>query len=175
MVNYIPPSIINILKMQPPEMLFMALMPAIGIYLDSDRCFLFLRNPNTSLGKVAFCWIRNDQIPMIQDEGWKLDAASLSERDPMYAAALRAEPSIVIEDVETASPDILNKEFESKSFGHRALIHAHICHERELWGILQPSIFGSPRHWTQLEQQAIAQIVEAITPCVITYVSTRTI
>jgi GAF domain-containing protein len=173
MLDCIPPSIVNILNMQPPETLFKALMPAVGIYLDCDRCFLFLRDPNTSLGKVAFCWIRNDEIPMIRDEGWKLDAASLAERDPMFAAALRAEPSIVVEDVETASPDTLNKEFERKSFGHRALIHAHICHEGELWGVLQPSIFGHPRHWTYQELAAIEQIVQAITPSAIAYVSTK--
>jgi GAF domain-containing protein len=171
MFDYLPPAIVDILNMKPPEVLFKALMPAIGLYLECDRCFLFLREPSTGLGKVPFCWIRNDDIPMVKDEGWKLDAASLSERDPMFAAALRTEPSIIVEDVETASPNTLNKQFEQESFGHRALIHAHICHEGELWGVLQPSIFGRPRHWTQVEQAAIAQIIQAITPSAIAYVT----
>jgi hypothetical protein len=41
----------------------------------------------------------------------------------MFAAALRTEPLIIIEDVEIRQPDILNKQFERETFGHRALIH----------------------------------------------------
>lgn len=175
MFDYLPSAIADILNIQPPEALFNALMPAIGLYLECDRCFLYLREPSTSLGKVPFCWIRNSEIPMIKDEGWKFDSSSLPQRDPMFASALRTEPSIVVEDVETASPDTLNKQFERESFGHRALIHAHICHEGELWGVLQPSIFGRPRKWTHLEQTAINQIVQAITPSAIAYVMNEVI
>ncbi len=171
MFEYLPPSILDILnRSQSPDALFNALMSALGLYLECDRCFLYLREPSTCLGKVPFCWIRNDHILMIKDEGWKLEPSSLSERDPMFAAALRTEPSITVEDVETASPDTLNKQFERESFGHRALIHAHISYEGELWGVLQPSIFGRPRQWTQLEQAAIEQLVQAIIPSAIDYV-----
>ncbi|MEG4573247.1 hypothetical protein QUA56_11210 [Microcoleus sp. N3A4] len=45
----------------------------------------------------------------------------------MFAAALRSEPSIFVEDVETVNPEFVNKDFEAKEFGHRALIHAHLC------------------------------------------------
>jgi GAF domain-containing protein len=171
MFDYLPPAIADILnRSKTPEALFTALMPALGLYLDCDRCFLYVRYPTTCLGKVPFCWIRNDDIPMIEDEGWKLEPSNLSERDPMFAAALRTEPSIVVEDVETASPDILDKQFERESFGHRALIHAHICHAGELWGVLQPCIFDRSRQWKQVEQSAIAQIAQAITPSAIAYV-----
>jgi len=170
MFDYLPPEIVVILnRSHSPEALFAALIPAVGLYLECDRCFLYLRHPNTGMGKVPFCWIRHNDIPMIEDEGWKLEPSSLSKCDPMFAAALRTEPSIVIEDVETASPDILNKQFESENFGHRALIHAHICHGGELWGVLQPCIFDRPRQWTQLEQAAIAQLVQAITPSAVAY------
>ena len=145
-------------------------MPAIGAYLACDRCFLYLREPNTSMGKVPFCWVRHADIPLIHDGGWQLDPLSLRDRDPMFAAALRAEASIIVEDVETASPDVLNQQFERECFGHRALIHAHICSEGQLWGVLQPSVFGHPRAWSVVEQAAIAQVVQAITPHVIAYV-----
>ncbi|MBD2176791.1 GAF domain-containing protein [Pseudanabaena sp. FACHB-1998] len=171
MLNLLTLSIVNVLNTSSnPDVLFKTLLPEVGAYLDCDRCFLYLREPNTGLGKVPFCWVRNDSIPMIYDEGWKLDSPSLPDRDPMFAAALRAEPSIAIEDVETASLDILNKQFERENFGHRALIHAHICYEGQLWGVLQPSVFGRPRQWTQLEQAAIEQLVQAITPSVTSYV-----
>jgi hypothetical protein len=54
--------------------------------------------------------------------------------------------------METANPDILNKRFERETFEHRALIHAHVSVVRKLWGVLQPSVFGLPGRWTQLEQ-----------------------
>ena len=88
----------------------------------------------------------------------------------MFAAAVRAEPSIYIDDVETASPKVLSQDFEKQNFGHRALIHAHLCHENELWGVLQPCVFSNPRTWTQKEQLAIEQIVQAVTPIEIDYI-----
>ena len=171
MLDLLPSSIVSVLNTLPnPDVLFKALLPEVGAYLDCDRCFLYLREPSTGLGKVPFCWVGNGNIPMVYDKGWKLDSPSLPDRDPMFAAALRTEPSIIVEDVETTSPDILNKQFERETFGHRALIHAHICYEVKLWGVLQPSVFGRPRQWTQLEQAAIAQLVQVITPSVIAYV-----
>jgi GAF domain-containing protein len=171
MTNCLPASILDILNTaSTPAVMLAALMPAVGAYLACDRCFLYLREPSTSLGKVPFCWVRSDDIPLLADEGWQLDPDWLPDRDPMFAAALRAEPSIIVEDVETASPTTLNRQFERESFGHRALIHAHICQAGQLWGVLQPSVFGHPRQWTSLEQSVVAQVVQAITPSVIAYV-----
>lgn len=172
MFDRLPPTIADILTASStPAELFDALMPAIGTYLECDRCFLYLRDPNTGFGKVSFCWIRDDAIPMVYDAEWKLEPPTLADRDPMFAAALRAEPSVIVEDVETAAPTTLNKQFERESFGHRALIHAHICHEGQLWGVLQPSIFGRPRYWTPLEQTALEQVAQAITPSAVAYVT----
>lgn len=88
----------------------------------------------------------------------------------MFAAALRTEPSLFIEDVETTSPDVLSQEFERRSFGHRALIHAHLCQDGKLWGVLQPCLFDQPRKWIAAEQHAIDAIVQAITPKAVTYI-----
>ncbi|MBW4582131.1 MAG: GAF domain-containing protein [Tildeniella nuda ZEHNDER 1965/U140] len=171
MPDRLPDSIASILTTAAtPDALFTALMPALGAYLECDRCFLYLREPSTHMGKVPFCWVRNAEMPMVYDEEWKLEPPSLPDRDPMFAAALRTEPSVVVEDVETASPDTLNQQFERENFGHRALIHAHLCHGGQLWGVLQPSVFGRPRQWTCAEQATIAQVVQAITPSAIAYV-----
>ncbi|PSB25901.1 GAF domain-containing protein [Stenomitos frigidus] len=175
MPDRVPPDIADLLADSPtPEQLFDALMPAVGKFLECDRCFLYLREPKTRLGRVPFYWIRHADIPTVYDKAWKLEPISLPDEDPLFAAALRTEPSIFVEDVETASPTILSQEFERRSFGHRALIHAHLCQDGELWGVLQPCVFGRPRQWTLTERQAIEQIVQMITPNAVTYVHAAT-
>ncbi|XGV96836.1 MAG: GAF domain-containing protein [Leptolyngbya sp. BL-A-14] len=170
MTDCLPPAIASLLTASStPEALFDALMPALGAFLDCDRCFLYLRDPATRLGRVAFCWKRHPDIPTVYDQDWKLEPADLPDRDPMFAAALRTDPSIFVEDVETASPQVLNRQFEQESFGHRALIHAHLCHDKQLWGVLQPCVFDHSRKWTPAEREVIAQIVPAITPKAIAY------
>lgn len=61
-----------------PDAVFSALLPALGEVLQCDResvaapqelaghpsvhrCFLYLRNPHTKIGKIAFCWRRSDR------------------------------------------------------------------------------------------------------------------
>ena len=152
------------------EAIFSELMPALSEALQCDRTFLYLRYPSTRMGKVPFCWCRSADIPTVLDVDWKPEPSSLPDENPMFAAALRTAPSIFVEDVETASPDVLNKDFEQKNFGHRALIHAHICHDGQLWGVLQPSMFGKPRVWTEEERSLITTILEKITPLAVSYV-----
>jgi GAF domain-containing protein len=166
------PSVLNNIleSSQTPDALFSALLPAVGDFLQSDRCFLYLHNPQNNLGRVAFCWIRTPDVPTVYNEDWAAQPPSVTDEDPMFAAALRAQPSIFVEDVETAAPEILNREFEQKSFGHRALIHAHIRQDGQLWGILQPCIFGHPRIWTEYERGVINNLVEKITPFAVDYV-----
>lgn len=84
-----------------PDAVFSALIPAVGDLLQCERCFLYLRNPHTKFGKAAFCWRRSDDIPDVSDQSWKQEPTSLPSEDPLFAAALRSEPSIFVEDVET--------------------------------------------------------------------------
>lgn len=149
---------------------FSALMPALGEFLNCDRSFLYLRNPQTRWGRVPFCWVQNADIPKVYDSDWKPEPDSLTDEDPMFAAAVRTDPSIFVEDVETASPEVLNSQFERENFGHRALVHAHLSHEGQLWGVLQPCVFGQPRIWSETDKQTIAQVVEKITPLAVEYV-----
>jgi len=170
-----------------PDAVFSALLPALGEVLQCDRvneaapqelagrpsvhrCFLYLRNPQTKIGKIAFCWRRSDQYPDVTDSDWKEEPESLPNEAPLFAAALRTEESIFVEDVETASPEVVNRDFEQKNFGHRALIHAHLCQDGLLWGILQPCVFGQPRVWTEFDRSVIAQLVKKITPLAVAYV-----
>jgi GAF domain-containing protein len=164
-----PPEIAELLKTDSAHAL-PELMQAIAEYLKSDRCFLYLRDPHTKLGRVPFCWTRSDDVPTVYDEDWKPEPASLPDEDPMFAAALATKPSIFVEDVTTASSDVLNAEFERENFGHRALIHGHLCHENQLWGVLQPCLMNESRHWTEEERSTFSQIVEEITPIAVRYV-----
>jgi GAF domain-containing protein len=147
-----------------------SLMPAVVEFLQVDRCFFYLRNPQTQLGRVPFCWTRDSSIPTVYDEDWKPEPDSLPDEDPMFAAALRTEPSIFVEDVEATSSEILNAQFEKENFGHRALIHGHVCQHGELWGVLQPCVFGGSRIWSQDERSTIQQLIQEITPTAVAYV-----
>jgi hypothetical protein len=77
---------------------------------------------------------------------------------------------VFVEDVETASPEVVNLAFEQKHFGHRALIHAHLCQDDMLWGILQPAVFGQARVWSEFDRSVIAQVTQKITPLAVAYV-----
>ena len=153
-----------------PDAVFSALLPVLGAVLECDRIFLYLRHPQTKMGKAAYCWRRSSDYPNILDPDWKKEPETLPQEDPLFAAALHTKPSIFVEDVETANPEILNKDFEHKEFGHRALIHAHLCDENLLWGILQPCIFGHPRTWTNFDQFVMNTVTEKIAPLAVTYV-----
>ncbi len=158
-----------------PLAVFTALLPEMGEVLQCDRIFLYLRNPDTKFGKVVACWRRNAEIPDVDDYQWKQEPESLPQEDPLFAAAILAKPSVYIENVETASSDVVNKDFEQKTFGHRALVHAHLCQDGQLWGILQPCVFGKPRIWTKSDRFIISQVENKITPLIINYINTQSL
>ena len=151
-----------------PESLFSVLLPVICEVLQTDRCFLLVRNPITRMHRV-FCWRRCPEMPDVSTPDWQPEQ-EWEKDDPMFAAALQAAPSIFVEDVETASPAVLNPEFERKNLGHRSLIHAHLCQNHQLWGILQPCLFDAPRVWTDTDRSIIANLLEELTPIVVDYV-----
>lgn len=153
-----------------PDAVFSALLPALGEVLQCDRCFLYLRHPQTQIGKVVCCWCRSPEYPDVTDPNWKKEPESLAQEDPLWAAAICNKPSIFVEDVETASPDVVNKDFEHKTFGHRALIHAHLTFDGQLWGILQPCVFGQTRVWTEADRSVIFSVVDRLTPLAVAYV-----
>lgn len=147
-----------------------AVLPYLGQQLQCDRVFVYLRHPDTRRGRVPFCWRRGDEVPLVYDPHWKLEPESLEADDPMFAAALALAPSIFVKDVETAGPHVLNRQFEQENFGHRALIHAHLSLEGQLWGVLQPCVFNAPRAWTPKDHILIQRAVAWFTPFALEYV-----
>lgn len=168
MDNTLPQPLHNALAHPDPETVFTTLLPALCNVLQCDRCFLHIRNPHTRRYR-NICWRQTDRLPDTSTEGWEYEQ-EWERDDPMFAAALRTEHSIFVEDIETASPTVVNREFERSNLKHRALVHAHLCQENLLWGILQPSVFGHPRAWDESERAIINQVTERLTPIVICYV-----
>ncbi|GAB2526528.1 GAF domain-containing protein [Spirosoma aerophilum] len=145
----------------------------VGMTLQADRCFLYVRQPHLKRGRTAFCWRKNEDIPLkntIQPH-WQPDTDELPAEDPLIRAGLAMQPSVYVDDVDTAGPEVLNRQFEQETFGHRALIHAHIQRDNELWGILQPCMFGHPRHWTDEEKTQIEAILPILQPVIAAYVA----
>ncbi|RIV21286.1 GAF domain-containing protein [Fibrisoma montanum] len=162
------PEAINRLlaEAQLPETTLHQVVEEVANALNADRCFLYVRQPDQHHGRIAFCWCRDETIPNVIQPDWQEDTTDLPEDDPLFRAAITLKPSVYVDDVETAGPDVLNREFEHKTFGHRALIHAHITWEGELWGILQPCLFGQPRHWTDDEKRQIEAILPKLQPVI---------
>lgn len=152
------------------EAIFQQTLPILGQQLRCDRVFVYVRSPYQHVGRVPFCWQRQEAIPQVYDPDWKAEPRSLPDKDPMFAAALETKPSLFIEDVETANPKVVNRDFEAQNFGHRALIHGHLSVERKLWGILQACIFGQPRHWDHNDHQLIERAVGWFAPLAMEYV-----
>ncbi len=167
----LPEALENVLmNTSDPDAVFSDLLPVLCDVLQCDRCFLYLRNPDTNAGHTPYCWRRNPAVPDVTSEQIKAEPDSLRQEDPLFAAALDAKPSIYVEDVETAAPSVVNLEFEQKTFGHRALIHAHLRQYGVTWGILQPCVFGQPRVWTAFDRYVMTQIEQKITPIAVSYV-----
>lgn len=152
-----------------PETVINRVLRAVGTQLQADRCFLYIRDPAAGKGRIAFCWRKDDTIPNpIHD--WQVDTDELPAEDPLIRAALADKPSVFVDDVETAPAEVLNRDFEHKTFGHRALIHAHITENGRLWGILQPCVFGQPRHWTDADRTFILALLPELLPVIKAYV-----
>jgi GAF domain-containing protein len=141
----------------------------VGPHLRADRCFLYVRDPARGRGRIAFVWRLDEAVPDPR-HNWQADTGDLSKEDPLFRAALAARPSVYVDDVTEAGPDVLNQEFERRTFGHRALVHAHITNHGQLWGILQPCVFGHPRHWTAAEREYLEAAVLLFLPVIQKYV-----
>ncbi len=156
----------------PPEARLADVVRLVGEAIHADRCFLCVRNPTARQSRIAFVWRRDDSVHDVRPEHYEwVDETPLPAEDPLYAAALACRPSVYVGDVYTAPPDVLNREFEARTFGHRALIHAHIVQNGELWAILQPCVFGEPREWTPTDRTLIEAVLPLLPDVVRAFVS----
>lgn len=152
----------------PPAEALQQALGLIGPHVRADRCFVYVRDPAQGRGRIAFVWRLDEAVPDPRHD-WQDDTGELPAQDPLFRAALAARPSVFVEDVTEAGPEVLNQDFERRTFGHRALVHAHITAGGELWGILQPCVFGHPRHWTAAEREYLEAAVRLLLPVVKEY------
>ncbi len=171
-INSLPDAIdAIIIKSYAPAETLNEIVQTVGLALRADRCFLYVRQPDRQRGRIAFCWRKDDTIPDVIQPDWQADTTDLPKEDPLFRAAIEMRPSVYVSDVETATPDVLNREFEHETFGHRALIHAHVQQNDQLWGILQPAVFGEPRQWTSDEKVAIETLLPRLHPVIERFVT----
>jgi len=148
------------------------LMAVLGKSLDCDRCLLFLRQPATGLSRMTHGWSKKPQFELARDDrGWQPEPASLVADDPMFAEALRNPNALYIDDIKTADPALVNAAYELENFGHRALIHAPIYHDGQMYGILEPCVFGAPRRWNDRDRNTVDFVQDRIAPLVARYVA----
>lgn len=168
----IPPILVDTIRSDcDPMATFETLLPLLGELLSCDRCFLYVRHPQTRIAQMPACWQRSSCFPDLSDLIWKReDPNQLEVQDPLVAAALACKPNIYIDDIETASPTAINLAYEREQFGHRALAHIHLIYQDQLWGILEPCVFDSPRQWTDFDRTVLAYVREQLSPLVADYV-----
>lgn len=138
-----------------------ALMPALCQLLNCDRCFLYIRQPQTGQGRITHCYSRSSEYPNLTGGEW-IEEGDVAAKDPLMAIAFRTPEAVFVEDIETAGAEVLNLDYEREGFGHRALIHAPIYYDGELYGILEPCVFGQPRAWTERDRQITALVQEKV-------------
>ena len=144
-----------------PDELFTALMPALGEVLPCDRSFLYLREPVKQHGIITHCWARDGRAEDWLGADW-LEGTN-APPDPLMTIALRTPIAVFVEDIETAGGDVVDRDYERETFRHHALIHAPIYFDKALIGILECSVFDTPRVWSADDQQLIAHLQAELT------------
>ena len=155
-----------------PDELLGALMPALSAALDCDRCAVFLRDPASRLSRMTHVWQRRPEYALAREgRDWRVEAPTLAEDDPMFAVALRDPAALYIEDVLSADPALVNGPYEVEHFGHRALVHAPLYYDGEMYGILEPCVMGAPRVWSEADRVIVAEVQERVAPAAAAYVA----
>ncbi|MEX2648248.1 MAG: GAF domain-containing protein [Alphaproteobacteria bacterium] len=141
-----------------------AVVRAFARALDVDRCFLYLRDPESLRAGVVVCWRRSEAVPDLPEAylaGWWDEDRRIHTEDPMFADALAGHPAAFIADTEAAEAGV-SPEVERK-FSHRALVHVNLNADGRLWGILEPMTVA-PRAWSAADRAVVAATRAALSP-----------
>ncbi|CAF0745036.1 unnamed protein product [Adineta steineri] len=115
-----------------PQIILTEVIQRIGKALQVDRGFIAVRDPSRQRCRIAFMWRHDESIPDIPFGMEWNNENNFTDDDPLYRAALACRSSVYVTDIETAQPEVVNREFENHYFGHRALIHGHIIQDGQL-------------------------------------------
>ena len=66
--SILPEKIERIFEFKNLDLILSKLMVEIVNLLQCDRCFLYVRDPETRLGKTAFCYCRDQTIPDVTND-----------------------------------------------------------------------------------------------------------
>ena len=84
-----------ILQTEKPDCVLAEITQTIAIILQVDRCFLYVRDPESRYGQAAFCYCRNPDVEDVSSDEWELEQPkNLEDKDPMFAAALNCKPEV---------------------------------------------------------------------------------
>jgi GAF domain-containing protein len=153
---------------QAVDVIFSELLAILCHVLICDRCFLYVRNPETGQGKITHCYSVSSHYADLTGVCW-IEAADIADQDPLMAIAFQTPEAVFVDDIETADATLVNLTYEREQFGHRALIHAPIYAEGKLQAILEPCVFEKPRTWSEQDRAVISLIQEKLSPLVMQY------
>ena len=157
-----------------PSTTLQALTQVIGKLLNAQRCCLFLREPVSRLSQKSHEWVADPKHALGRDaSSWTVESPTLEKDDPMFAEALVRPDALYIDDVHTADPALVNGPYEENHFGHRALVHAPLYHDGQMFGILEPCVFGEARAWSADDRALIERVQERLAKLAAAYVATH--
>ena len=144
--------------------------------LDCQRCILYCRQPDLRRANTTHAWWSPEKEEYaVTWESWFssewVDEGPANAPDPLYHAALLSPEALYIDDIENEPTGLINFEWELETFKHKALIHAPIYYQDRFYGILEPSVFGQPRHWSATDRAITTWAQEQLGPIVSEYVS----
>jgi GAF domain-containing protein len=138
--------------------------------LDVDRCFIYLRDPLRRQGRIVACVVRDAAGPDLTSSTAAAEPDDIAAVDPLMGWAFRTSEAVFVDDIETASPEVLDLGYERDGFGHRALVHAPLCDGGLLYGVLEPCVFGRPRTWTPEDREEVADAQRRLGPAAAAFV-----
>ncbi|MEM9803657.1 MAG: GAF domain-containing protein [Cyanobacteria bacterium P01_D01_bin.56] len=146
-------------------------LAVLGSLLKCDCCFLYLRNPQGSVGKITHCWTASEQYSDRVEADWHTEPKTLLDSS-LLEAAIATEHSVFVENIDIEYPDARNTD---RLLGtEQALAQGHIVKQDQLWGILRVCVFERSRTWMQFDRSLVIHSVQRLLPVVINYVEAST-
>lgn len=141
-----------------PDEALSRLMPAIVAAMNTDRCFIYMRDPRRRKTAFTHGYSRLPDWRSFNGGAWGDEPNPETLSEPMLKKAFSDPTPLFIEDIETAPPGTLNVGLERGFFGHRALVHAPIYHKGIFYGVLETAVRDAPRTWTQEDRDLIKSL-----------------
>jgi len=150
-----------------------ALMAAIPEVLDTDRAFLWVRDPDKRRVKFSHGYSSDPNRKAVISKDWAPDVHPRSIPKPLLKRAFASPHAIFIDDIYDQPKEMLNADFQALVYENRALIHAPLYVDGALYGILQTDIFDSPRDWSDQDIALMQKIQEQLATLTVAYLQTQ--